>query len=448
MFDWNSIVGQKVGAADGKQYHLASISGNTSEPACFRNGNGSAIARIWSGKDSAMIAEVQRRIHDLPSTEESPFGLLPFTELKIDRPLFGYAMGVDGRKTPIKDAVIWDRQGSWLSWYSRFPLQRRLSAAFSLSSVVSRWSPWGYARCEWPLESFLISDGVGISIDDPESFSRSTRAKLIARSDQFAIAPELLGGSRQPDLLSDAFSLAVVIYALLRAAHPFGGSGYQADPTKQWIDSAAARSVDNLVAAELVLTSEMRRLFKRCFVDGRQFRFARPCADDWRLACEDAIDRTALCASCGAGCIIHSPEQRGVCQFCGEVFPKVMALDLFDAALDRSVEPNRTRRRVSGHMLVCGSNPVNLYGRHCRPRPSNEESSQVFARLLQTGRDFLIENASSDAFFMFKPGADQSVGVAPGMKAIIPVGSRIFFDRPRANRIAKGARFLRCGESN
>jgi hypothetical protein len=448
MFDWNSLLGHRVSGADGTQYYLGSVSAPASEPACFRTVDGKSIARIWSREDSAMFAEVKRRIRDITTSQESQFGLLPFTELTIDRNLFGYVTRLEPRKSSLTDAVLWDRQESWLSWYSRFPLQRRLAAACAMSSLVFSWSGTGYGRCEWPLNSLLVSEDGSIKADDPESFSRSTRARLIARGDQFALAPELLNGSRQPDALADVFSLAVVVYALLRTVHPFGGSGYQADTTKEWVETASATTFENLVPKELVFTAEMHRLFTRCFVDGREFRFARPSVDEWRLACENAIDRTALCGSCGAGHLVHSPEHRAECQFCGERLPNLMALDLFDAALDRSVEPNRTRRRASGHMLVCGTGPVTLYGRHCRPQPSYQDSGQVFGRLVPTGREFLIENASTDRFFVFKPGADRSVGVEPGAKVNLPVGSRIFFARPLHNRNAKGARFVRCGVTN
>ena len=448
IFDWNSILGQNVSGKGGNKYHLASICATSSESAYFQDGNGTSSARIWSGENSAMAAEVKRRIRDLPMNKESAFGFLAFTELMIDRPLFGYATRLYHRKTPLIDAVLWDRQGPWLSWYSRLPLQRRLSAAYSLSSVVCKCSNTGYARCEWPLNSLFVSDDGSISSDDPDSFSRSIRARLIARGDRFALAPELLNGSRQPDSLSDAFSLAVVVYALLRTAHTFGGSGCQSDPTKEWVETPSAKAVENLVPTELVFTSEMHRLFMRCFVDGRQFRYARPSADDWRLACADAIDRIALCSSCGAGCLIHFAEDRVECQFCGEALSNVMAFEFFDAVRDPGVEPNRTRRRASGHMLVCGSAPVSLYGRHCRPRALDEVSGEVFAKLVPTGQEFVIENASSDSFFIFEPGVNHSVVVKPGTKAMLPVGSRIFFDLPRTNRIVKGARFLRCGVTN
>lgn len=103
----------------------------------------------------------------------------------------------------------------------------------------SNWSTTGYARCEWPLNSRFVSEDRSISADDSDSFSRPTTARLIARRDHCALAPELLSGSRQPDSLSNAFSLAVAVYALLRTAHPFDNSGCQSDPAREFVEPAS-----------------------------------------------------------------------------------------------------------------------------------------------------------------------------------------------------------------
>lgn len=306
-------------------YELSSLSEGESQAAWFQDRNRTASLRVWSGEEPTLAAEVKRRMAELGSKRVVELGLQPFAELKLDSPLFGYATHCDPRRKRLSDLILRSRNEPWLSWYGHFGLDKRLRAGYELSSLVCQWSTTGYARCEWPLPSLSVFEDGHVAGDDPENFSRSSRARMIARTDPFAIAPELLNGSRQPDALSDAFSLAVVIYGLLRTVHPFGGTGFQSDRGREWVDKPSTRTTDDLVPFDLVFTEGMRRLFSRCFGDGRYSRFARPSAEEWRTVCQEALDCTALCGSCGAAIIIHSSKSKVGCQFCGGALGEVVA---------------------------------------------------------------------------------------------------------------------------
>jgi hypothetical protein len=269
---------------------------------------------------------------------------------------------------------------------------------------------------------------------------------MIARSDLFALAPELMNGSRQPDPLSDAFSLAVVIYGLLKTTHPFGGDGLQSDIENKWVDDPSRDTADKLVPTELVLTKEMRRLFTQCFIDGRESRFARPSCNAWMLACQSSLDRTVACGACNSTLLVHSSIKQVLCPFCGEPQADLAALEFFDAVVDDAAQPSRTILRYSGHSLtITGGRPVDLFWRHCLSGQPDGDSDRVLARLLAKDGAFAIENASSWPFFVFQLDSNRSVAVPPGGNSAFPVKSRILFDRPQPNRTVKGARFVRCG---
>src|ERR1035437_5816321 len=198
MFYWNSVAGSKLNGQDGAIYELGSLYSVGTQPACFLDRKGTAIIRIWNGEDSTTVSELKRRVNDFDSKSLAQLGLKTFTELRLDSTWFGYSTPFDQASVKLSDLIRWDQKEPWLTWYSRFGLQSRLRLAYCLSSVVSQWSTTGFARCEWPLNSFSVRENGDVWCDDPESFSRSRRARMIARSDPFALAPELLNGSRQP----------------------------------------------------------------------------------------------------------------------------------------------------------------------------------------------------------------------------------------------------------
>jgi hypothetical protein len=443
MFDWNSVVGMTVRARNGAEHELGGLLPFESMPASFRDRNGTAVLRIWNGEDTVIISELKRRITQLDAN--NLLGLSAFSELELDSGWFGYSSHSDPGTKRLAHLIHWDRKEPWLSWYDRFGLQSRLRAACNLCSLVSQWSTTGYARCEWPLFSFSVRENGDVSCDDPESFSRSNRARMIARRDSFALAPELLNGSRQPDPLTDAFSLAVTIYSLLKTTHPFGGAGLQSDIDKEWRDDPKGDTADTLIPTKLVLTKELRKLFSRCFVDGRQFRFARPSADEWQMACRSALDRTAMCGTCHASMLIHSLDQPVSCAFCGGPMGDISALEFFEAVMDERSQPNRTIIRYDRRLLAStGYKPVDLSSRHCQPGQPDGDRNQVLAHLVSEGGEFVIKNASACSFYVCQPGSNRFVAVPPAGNSAFPTQSRIMFDRPQPNRTVKGARFVTC----
>jgi len=448
MFDWLSKLGTKVRGSDGLQYTLASLASTAPEQATFRDPKYSALLRIWNGADVAIAAEIRRRIADLPPSLLTALALQPIIELTLPSPLFGYAIREDRTIVSLSELIRWGRSEPWLKWYQRFGLEKRLRSSAELCSTVSRWRHTGFARCEWPLASLSVRTDQTIIADDPESFSRTTRATLIARGDRFAIAPELADGHRQPDPLSDTFSVGVTIYALLRTVHPFGSEGLQSDSQTRWIDLPDARRPEDLMPTESAFTARMHHLFERCFVGGRYARLSRPSADELQEACRLALDQLGQCPNCGSALLVHAQDNRRECRFCGAETGRILAFEFFDAALDAAVQPQRTRRKTSDHLLVLSRAGHSLYARHCLADRSEVDEQTVLARVGYADEQIRIENTSTAPFFIFRPGGDRSAAVAPGKRFAVPLQSRIFFERPQAGRIVKGARLVACGVIN
>lgn len=445
MVDWNPLVGTTIRGRGGNLFKLGSLSSVSPQSACFLDASGKNSFRIWHPDDSTTTSELTRRIRELGACDRARFGLPPIEELELQSGWFGHATETPSTTATLSDLIRWDGSQSWLTWYARRPLRARLRIASALSAIVSRWSTTGYARCEWPLDSLLVLDDDSVLGNDPENFSRSNRTRTIPVRDSFALAPELLDGSRQPDTLSDAFSLAVIIYALLKTFHPFGGPGSQADNRSNWVDDPNGSSSGDLITSTLIFTDRQRSLFFRAFVEGRRFRLQRPTPAEWVNACQDALDRTTSCGACGADCLIPSASPRRIeCPFCGEQIADVFALEFFDVAVDSSSHPSRTKRRRSNQMLqISGAEGTNLYWRHCRFGEPDEAT--ILARIHQNADQLMIRNTSVVPMFVFAPGSARSTAIPSGGESAFPVNSQILFDRPQSNRAARGARLVKCG---
>lgn len=129
------------------------------------------------------------------------------------------------------------------------------------------------------------------------------------------IAPEVIGRQKNPDVLSDNYSLAVILFELLRVGHPYI-SDEILDGSPEDEEAALAGKYDyvtdenstNMLPADIVLTDKLKKLFRRCFVDGKRNRMARPSAQEFEFALLEASNKVIKCPSCGAW---HYPRKTG-----------------------------------------------------------------------------------------------------------------------------------------
>ena len=115
--------------------------------------------------------------------------------------------------------------------------------------------------------------------------------------------------------LSDNYSLAVILFELLRVGHPYVSDDVL-DGTPEDEEAALAGKTDyvndekstNMLPADIVLTDKLKELFRRCFVDGKKNRMSRPSATEFEHALLEASNKLIKCPSCGAW---HYPRKNG-----------------------------------------------------------------------------------------------------------------------------------------
>lgn len=139
-------------------------------------------------------------------------------------------------------------------------------------------------------------------------------------------------------MLSDNYSLAVILFELLRVGHPYISDDVL-DGTPEDEENALAGNADyvtddnstNMLPADIVFTDKLKELFRRCFVDGKHNRLSRPSATEFEQALLEASNKVIKCPSCGAW---HYPRKDGKsyagCPWCDSPSrPKAM-LNFYD----------------------------------------------------------------------------------------------------------------------
>lgn len=147
-------------------------------------------------------------------------------------------------------------------------------------------------------------------------------------------APEL--GRTGPTTLSDAHSLAILVFQLLVMTHPFSGMASSQMDAREWQAAVIASRLPYVDDAhidtnrlptqrqdflETVLSNELRKLARQAFTEGLFDPTARPGVRRWRDVLFGALDNVVTCsASCGWS-FYRTSTAPYVCPECGEISP-------------------------------------------------------------------------------------------------------------------------------
>jgi len=405
------------------------------------------IARLWCLPNVSHRSEWDRRMNAIPRTlafshKET---VLPHSLLALNDPYRGYLVRAENSSTTL--SLVMDQPGGNASSVSSkgISLRSRLQIGAQLSSATSHLAKLGIARSAWDLEGILVSSEktqTSIIFNDVENYCLNRLSGPVSRSYFDLMAPELMLEQRQPDSLSDAFSLAIILFLLIYQKYPFGFPGAQADPSVDFhINSHLLNEKVDEARSDQLLTNRLCDLFLKCFREGRYSRFRRPSASEWREACLLAIDRTLECNKCGSSffpLVNVKKGERQFCFWCGDLIPSTCALLFFEATA-RVVGNVQRYVRVPrpGVELIVDPKGREVLGRHAHPLKTQLENKAV--AMVHSQQDgVMLKNMSQEPFLFYTRDRKSHREILPGTSENIAIGSRVYFAKPIPGSVTRG----------
>lgn len=146
------------------------------------------------------------------------------------------------------------------------------------------------------------------------------------------IDPLLLSNCGRLSAETDIFSAAVIAFQLLTLQHPFIGDEVESG-TPEEEEAALEIKTDYIFKKgttntstygltskfEDITTKEIRSLFVRTFVDGKDNPSLRPTAEEFLEAFQNALDSIVVCPQCGFS-RLYNYNQENLCINCGAEF--------------------------------------------------------------------------------------------------------------------------------
>ncbi len=274
---------------------------------------------------------------------------LPLDELPITRPLqmlrephVGYVMEMLTEMQPIDKLIQPDNPDVALpEWYVQTGgLQRRLRLLARCARVLSQLHGKALVYSDLSPNNVFVSDDPAhnetwlIDVDNLQHESNS--ASRYIHTPGYG-APEVVIGKSGVNSLSDAFSLAVLIFEVLAAVHPFEGGDLveQGDPDllmaarrgeSPWIDAQddERNRSSRGISRQHVLSPRLQELARRAFVDGLHNPLLRPKPSEWAERLELAADATIQCPGCRWSYYIKEAK----CPVCGSCRPDYLRLSV------------------------------------------------------------------------------------------------------------------------
>lgn len=305
---------------------------------CQRETDGSKLAVKWYFKRTASITQ-RDRIDDLvrrgpPQCDERGVKFIwPLeTVTHSEKNSFGYAMSlIDGSNYYNYNKIIRRK--------APMPTLKSLcKISFNVAHALDKIHAAGLAYCDINLGNIQVNpmNGHVVVCDNDNVLPNGSEPEILGMID--FQAPEISKGTSRPDVLSDLYSLAILLYQIWMWEHPLEGA--LTAKVRSWDEVAKRRYfVDeplfchhpsdkrNSAEGDPILGTSVARWYSLCspglrdlfiksFTKGIDIPNRRPSSDQWKHAFMEVYQNVFPCRACGREVLFGSSELGLTCPEC------------------------------------------------------------------------------------------------------------------------------------
>lgn len=326
------LEGKIITALSGKQYLLTEkIDKQGSQGVVYNESGKKYLIKLYkSGTKMQNKKRLQKLIWLMKQSYPDQF-IFPIDV--FEEPYVGYAMEKVEGHCSLNRLLIPAKEVSFSEWYNEQTggLRRRLFLAYKIAMQFALLHETNRAYCDISGNNILVNENPKEAsvcmIDIDNIYIPGGNSGNILGTSRY-IAPEIMNKQMQPDILTDSYSLAVILFELLRVGHPYIGDMVEDGTPEQqaqaylgiypYVEEEDSPNFSTqMLPEDVVLTSELKKLFYKTFVDGKENRIARPTAREFALACLEASNKLMKCPQCGCWHLAKADEKkRYLCPWC------------------------------------------------------------------------------------------------------------------------------------
>lgn len=309
------LVGKKISTVSGNEYLLNEIVAQGAQGVVYKESSGEYMIKLYFPANEIQRTNQIKKIKWLIRQNYPERFIMPL-EL-IEEPYLGYSMKRVKGHFQLNKLLIPSKEIKFSEWYNGYAggLRRRLYLAYQIAYSFHILHKDNKAYCDISGNNILVAEGKSIAsvcmIDIDNLYVPGMDKSSVLGTLRY-MAPEISNNQMQPDILTDDYSLAVIIFELLRVAHPFiGDKIYKGTPDMEneafqgkypYIDDEDQtfnKSTQSL-PADTIFNSKLKSLFEKTFIDGKNNRMMRTTAFEFAQGCLYAANNLMKCKHCGA----------------------------------------------------------------------------------------------------------------------------------------------------
>jgi DNA-binding helix-hairpin-helix protein with protein kinase domain len=387
----------EVTDVEGRRYRLGKVLGRGGQGVVVRTDLPDMAVKLALHQESHRLVDSRRDplVAAYKSIRHLPLQKLPIALPKalLDRPYTGFVMPLLRDMLPLAEINRCPEGTQQIQHYvATGGARRRMLLLSKIAGVIAELHTRALVYGDINDRNIFVSAGAEHSevwLIDADNLHYANSIRLGIYTPGYG-APEVVTGFSGVDILTDRWAFAVLAFQLLlRGQHPFCGEAVQEagwdDDTpyeeRQELaykgrypyvmhptDDSNRMNPKEVQFAHAVLTPGLRRLFERCFVEGKDQPLERPSLLEWQEALLRAHDVHVVCGDCG----FSYPMSTSECASCGAEQPTSLLVEVFrDLAASDFPE---------GTLDVDSSN-----------RAEFEEAWEVWRAVLPLNRDQMVD---------------------------------------------------------
>ena len=333
-------------------------------------------------------------------------------------------------------------------WYNRgLGLRERIFIGYIIAKAFGELEKNNLSYCDISGSNILvrIQKGASIKMIDVDNIYTAGKGTVAVLGTPRYIAPEVMSRQKNPDVLSDNYSLAVILFELLRVGHPYISDDVL-DGTPEDEEAALAGKYDyvtdanstNMLPANVVFTDKLKELFRRCFVDGKKNRLARPSALEFEYALLEASNKVIKCPSCGAW---HYVRKTGRvyedCPWCDSPSKPKARLNFYDILSEgedyrtgQKVDSESKGKLVNTYILREGKNQIKgLYVLRYDNPATTSRAAENYMTIAKDSRGYWAYNEfSKEGIVVKRYRTKEYVALQSKEAVLLENGDEVYFE--------------------
>ena len=446
-----NLTGETIITTDGKKIKLGKLSGYGAQGVVYEDASGKKMIKLYYPSGSNIVEEdIIERLRFIRDVK-MPKNFVAILDI-IDKPYIGYVMEkVEGHK-PLNTYLIQDKNMSFSEWYNQgLGLRERIFIGFIIAKAFGELERSNLSYCDISGNNILVqidkavSKSVSIKMIDVDNIYVAGKGAASVLGTPRYIAPEVISRQKNPDVLSDNYSLAVLLFELLRVGHPYISDDIL-DGTPEDEEAALAGKYDyvndenstNMLPADIVLTDKLKVLFEKCFVKGKKNRIERPSAKEFEFALLEASNKVIKCPSCGAW---HYPRKTGKvydgCPWCDSPSKPKARLNFYDVLTEgddyrtgKIADGTKQGKLINTYILREGKNYVkSLYVLRYDDPSKEKRSAENYMTIAKNEEGYWAYNEFCNAgIVVFQLSTGKYIEVGNKEKVLLQNGDYIYFE--------------------